>query len=167
MATVLLVRLEPEIERNLSHHPDYLEALGSGNWPGAAEVVHRILGRRLTSAVVSVDVLHWGGYFGVDPASREVVGSCAFKTPPRDGSVEIAYFTYPEFEGRGYATAMARKLIELAGQSPEVREVIAHTLPEPNASTHVLARVGMEFVGDVVDPDDGPVWRWRIACSSA
>ena len=31
-----------------------------------------------------------------------------------DGSVEIAYFTYPDFEGQGYATLMAQRLIELA-----------------------------------------------------
>ena len=165
MAVVQLVRLDPEIERTLSHHPDYLEALGAGNWPGAAEVVHRILGRKLTSDVVSVDVLHWAGYFGVDPATRELVGSCAFKTPPRDGRVEIAYFTYPEYEGRGYATAMAQKLIALAAGAPEVREVIAHTLPESNASTRILAKVGMDCLGEVVDPDDGRVWRWRIATS--
>ena len=75
-----------------------------------------------------MDELHWDGYFVVDKDSREVVGSCAFKTPPtEDGTVEIAYFTYPEFEGQGYATGMARKLIELASGSAAIRRVIAHT----------------------------------------
>jgi hypothetical protein len=26
----------------------------------------------------------------------------------------------------------------------------------------VLERVGMTFVGEVIDPDDGRVWRWQI-----
>jgi RimJ/RimL family protein N-acetyltransferase len=98
----------------------------------------------------------------VDEATSEVVGSCAFKGAPTDGgTVEIAYFTYPGFEGRGYATGMAGKLIELASASPEVRRVVAHTLPEANASTRVLERVGMTFVGEVIDPEDGRVWRWQ------
>ena len=36
------------------------------------------------------------------------VGECAFKAPPLDGRVEIAYHTFDEFRGLGYATAMAR-----------------------------------------------------------
>lgn len=83
--------------------------------------------------------------------------------PPNDeGAVEIAYFTYPGFEGQGYATEMARKLIELASGSTAVRRIIAHTLPEANASTRVLERAGMTFVGEVIDPEDGRVWRWQV-----
>jgi RimJ/RimL family protein N-acetyltransferase len=110
-----------------------------------------------------VDELHWDGYFVVDQETREVVGSCAFKTAPSDeGAVEIAYFTYPGFEDRGYATLMARKLVQLASRSAMVRQVIAHTLPESSASTRVLEKVGMAFVGEVVDPEDGRVWRWQL-----
>lgn len=57
---------------------------------------------------------------------------------------------------------MARKLIELAGGAAEVRRVIAHTPPETNASNHLLQKVGMSFVGEVTDPEDGLVWRWDV-----
>lgn len=53
----------------------------------------------------------------------------------------------------------AQTLIRLAVGSPEVRQIIAHTLPETNASTRVLKKVGMHFVGEVLDPEDGRVWR--------
>lgn len=128
-----------------------------------ADVVHRVVGRTLVTVPVSIDELQWGGYFVVDQDTREVIGSCAFKTPPTDdGAVEIAYFTYPAFEGRGYATRMAKKLIELASRSTAIRRVIAHTLPETNASTRVLEKVGMAFVGEVIDSEDGPVWQWQV-----
>lgn len=42
------------------------------------------------------------------------------------------------------------------------RNSIADTLPYPNASINVLQKVGMKFVGDMIDPEDGPVWRWRF-----
>jgi RimJ/RimL family protein N-acetyltransferase len=57
---------------------------------------------------------------------------------------------------------MARKLIALANGSPNVRKIIAHTLPETSASTRVLEKVGMTYVGEVIDPEDGRVWRWEL-----
>ena len=162
MRSVQLVRLDPGLEEALASDAEYMEALAQDNWARVADVVHRRVGRTLAVVPVSVDELNWGGYFVVDEGTRELVGSCAFKAPPtEEGTVEIAYFTYPGFEGRGYATAMAKKLIELASGSAAIRRVIAHTLPETNASTRVLEKVGMSFVGEVTDPEDGRVWRWQ------
>src|SRR4051812_5385358 len=42
------------------------------------------------------------------------VGTCAFKSPPRSGQIEIAYFTFPEFEGRRIATRMAGEMVKIA-----------------------------------------------------
>ena len=163
MTNIQLVRLDPNLEQALAQDTEYMDALVHDDWAGVAAVVHRRVGRTLVAVPVSVNELQWEGYFVVDEDTRNVVGSCAFKSAPtEDGTVEIAYFTYPGFEGRGYATAMARKLIELASGSPVVRRVVAHTLPETNASTRVLEKVGMTFAGEVVDLEDGRVWRWEV-----
>jgi [ribosomal protein S5]-alanine N-acetyltransferase len=104
----------------------------------------------------------WGPFLAVEPASRLVVGSCAYKGPPdAAGAVEIAYFTFPPYEGKGYATAMAGHLIALAAAPPPARTVRAHTLPERNASVSILEKLGFAHLGEVLDPDDGPVWRWE------
>jgi hypothetical protein len=42
-----------------------------------------------------------------------------------------------------------------------VRTVIAHTLPEENASTRALRGNGFAHAGEVIDPEDGRVWRWE------
>ena len=104
----------------------------------------------------------WFGYLAVDSTTKQIIGTCAFKGAPKDKTVEIAYFTFPEFEGKGYATAMASTLIQVAQSNPEVESVIAHTLPETNASTRILQKVGMKFGGEVIDPEDGRVWRWSM-----
>ncbi len=159
---IQLVKLEPAIEEPLVGDPAYLKAMMAENWPGVAAVVHQVVGRTLSVQPVSVDELTWGGYFVVDTATREVVGSCAFKGQPYDdGIVEVAYFTYPGFQGKGYATSMLEKLIALARGCSQVKRVVAHTLPISNASTRVLEKNGMLFVGEVTDPDDGQVWRWQ------
>jgi len=167
MRNVQLVRLDPVLEQTLANDSECREALAKDDWARVAELVHRRVGRTLIAVPVSVDELQWGGYFVIDEGTREVVGSCAFKAPPTDeGTVEIAYFTYPGFEGLGYATGMARKLIALASGSPTVQRIIAHTLPETSASTRVLERVGMKHVGEVIDPEDGRVWRWEVLCAT-
>ena len=62
---------------------------------------------------------------------------------------------------------MARVLITTALSSHLVRRLIAHTLPENNPSTSVLRSVGMGLVGEVHDPEDGPVWRWQLESGDA
>jgi RimJ/RimL family protein N-acetyltransferase len=102
------------------------------------------------------------GFFAAHRESGSVIGSAGFKGPPDStGTVEIAYGIVPSFEGRGYATEAAAALVDFAFASGQVRTVRAHTLPRPNASTRVLSKCGFRYVGLVVDPDDGPVWRWE------
>ncbi len=103
----------------------------------------------------------WAGYLAIDPVRRLVIGTCAFKGPPdADRAVEVAYFTFPSHEGRGYATAMARALRDRAVAEGTVRTVRAHTLPQRNASVRILEKLGFLPMGEVVDPEDGLVWRW-------
>lgn len=164
MKRIRLVRLDPETEQALENNPNYAEALTTGDWGQLADVVNDVVGQTLDVPPARDAELHWGGYLVADVDTLRFVGSCAFKSPPsEEGVVEIAYFTYPKDEGKGYATAMAAKLIALGSSSPDVTRIIAHTLPEKSASTRVLENNGMRFTGEVMDPEDGRVWRWEYA----
>lgn len=100
----------------------------------------------------------WGGYLVV--RDQTLVGTCAFKGDPNaENTVELAYFTFARYEGQGYATWVAKELSRIALEHPGVR-VIAHTLPENNASAAVLRKAGFTLQGEVNDPEDGLVWRW-------
>ncbi len=102
------------------------------------------------------------GFFITERQERRVIGSAGFKGPPdAGGAVEIAYGVVPSREGRGYATEAAGALVRFASADGRVRVIRAHTLPEPNASTRVLTKCGFVHIGDVVNPEDGPVWRWE------
>ena len=89
-----------------------------------------------------------------------LVGMGGFKGAPDGGEVEIGYLTFRPFEGQGIARAVAGRLVEIAAAAGCGR-VCAHTLPEHNASTRVLAANGFRFAGPVEDPEDGTVWRWE------
>jgi RimJ/RimL family protein N-acetyltransferase len=74
--------------------------------------------------------------------------------------VEIAYGIHPEHRGKGFATEAAGALTDFAF-AQNVCIVRAHTLPEENASTHVLTKCRFQRVGEVIDAEDGLVWRWE------
>jgi RimJ/RimL family protein N-acetyltransferase len=102
------------------------------------------------------------GFVLVHRTTDGVIGKCGFKGPPgADGAAEIAYGVAPEHQGKGYATEAAAALVSYAFRHGQVRVVRAHTLPEPNASTRVLTKCGFRRVGEVIDPEDGLVWRWE------
>ena len=102
----------------------------------------------------------WGSYWAWSPEHDAYVGLCAFKArPDSSASVELAYFTFPALEGRGIATQMVAQQIEIA-RSHNMRSVTAHTLPVANTSGNILRRLGFEYIGDVIDPEDGLVWAW-------
>ncbi len=101
----------------------------------------------------------WIGYLAAE--GQNWVGCCGFTTPPANRMVEIAYFTFPGFEGRGIATAMARRLIAIATESDRSMSILAHTLAEENASNRILKKVGFVFGGAVNHPEDGNIWEWR------
>lgn len=104
----------------------------------------------------------WVHGFSVVLRDGEVtIGAAAFKGPPIEGAVEIAYGIGADYENQGFATEAATALIDYAFRLPEIRVIRAHTLPECNASTRVLEKCGFEFIGEVVDPEDGLVWRFE------
>jgi [ribosomal protein S5]-alanine N-acetyltransferase len=90
------------------------------------------------------------------------VETCGYKGKPQGGRVEIAYFTFPVFEGRGYASAMAKRLVAIAREHDSSVVVAAQTLPERNASHRVLEKLEFQHVDTIDHPEDGMVWAWQL-----
>jgi [ribosomal protein S5]-alanine N-acetyltransferase len=103
----------------------------------------------------------WGSRLFVAGEPPALVGWGGFKGPPRDGAVELGYAVAPAREGRGLATAAVRAMLAEAFADPDVRAVIAHTLPEPGPSPRVLEKAGFAFAGDVIERGRA-AWRFRI-----
>jgi len=107
----------------------------------------------------------WVGYLAM--VDGLCVGSCGFKAPARGNRVEIAYFSFPGHEGKGYATTMARALTVMARSHDTAITVAAMTQPAEGPSTSILRRLGFRFAGAGHDPEDGAVWEWRLDPQSA
>ncbi len=106
----------------------------------------------------------WIGYLAIEDDT--CVGTCGFKSPPLNNRVEIAYFTFPEYESHGVATRMAAELIRLALDKMPAVTVAAQTLPEENSSTSVLKKLRFRRVDSVEHPEDGLVWEWHLSDAS-
>jgi len=105
----------------------------------------------------------WIGYFA--KIGDDLVGSAGFKGKPVNGSVEIAYGTFEQFQKQGVGTKICRLLVELSLKTDPSVRITARTLPEKNFSTRVLEKNNFVFNGPVTDPDDGEVWEWVFATS--
>ena len=103
----------------------------------------------------------WVSYIAID--SKSAVGGGAFVAPPDRDRVEIAYYTLPEHEGRGFATLTAQGLITIARQSQPYLQIYAKTAPETNASTAILTKLGFKMVGTTTDDEIGEAWAWLLA----
>ena len=79
------------------------------------------------------------------------------------GIVAIAYRIEPEHCDRGFATEAARAMTAFAFDQPDIQRVCAHTLSCDNASARILVKCGFESLGQVIEPEDGPVWRWELS----
>lgn len=102
------------------------------------------------------------GFAVLNPVVGQVIGSAGFKGPPdAEGVVEVAYGIVAGWQGKGCATAALSELMAFASADDRVRVLRAHTLPENNASTRVLAKNGFTKLGEVIDHEDGRVWRWE------
>jgi len=101
----------------------------------------------------------WIGYLVV--AQGHVVGSCAFKGPPRNSTVEITFFTLPHFEGHGHATAMARELVAIAHANRNPPRIAAQTAAVESPATSVLRNAGFVRTGVFHHPHAGKRWNWE------
>jgi RimJ/RimL family protein N-acetyltransferase len=128
-------------------------AFGGGEGPA-----REILAQTFTLLTWDPRPAPWGSYLA--RLDGRTIGICAFKSAPTPaGEVELAYMTFPAFEGQGHATRMIEVLADVADQAGATP--IAHTLPEENASNRALRRNRFTFAGEVQDPEDGLVRRWQ------
>ncbi len=94
---------------------------------------------------------------------RQLAGTVGFKGKPVDGSCEIGYSVLKGFEGFGYATEAARRLIEWAFEHPEIQVVAAETLPDLAGSIRVMEKCGMRSVGEGTPEGDVRTLRYAVS----
>jgi [ribosomal protein S5]-alanine N-acetyltransferase len=106
----------------------------------------------------------WTGYFIIK--DDMVVGSCGFTKAPVDNVVEIAIWTFPEYEGQGIGSFACGELVRMAGEADPSVRITAKTAPEENPSGSILKKYQFSQVGMVQDEEIGDAWLWEKAVVS-
>lgn len=78
--------------------------------------------------------------------SGEFIGSAGFG-PLNDSTVSGGYILSQKFWGKGYASEVWKKLVEVAQADPGVRRIEAYHHPENPASGKVMVNAGMTYEG--------------------
>jgi ribosomal-protein-alanine N-acetyltransferase len=139
------------------------EALGARVAPDWATFAEALPSARETVAAKPDE--RWGPRLFLTEDPPELVGWGGFKGAPREGVVELGYEIAAGRRERGLATAAARAMVAEAFADPEVTAIVAHTLPERNASNRVLEKVGFRFAEETREGEQA-VWRFALSRSS-
>lgn len=103
-----------------------------------------------TQEYLDRNLAHWDAYgFGLwilrDRSSGEMIGRGLLRHLDVEGqdNVETGYAFYRPWWGKGLATEIARKCVDLGFEALELESVVGLTTPANTASQHVLQKVGM------------------------
>jgi ribosomal-protein-alanine N-acetyltransferase len=98
--------------------------------------------------------LGWWTWLVVRKDTGDAVGSVGFGGgPDPEGAVMLGYATYPNVEGRGFATEAAEALVHWALSYPTVDRVCASMPPDNHPAIRVAQKVGMRLLGTVWEED--------------
>jgi ribosomal-protein-alanine N-acetyltransferase len=81
----------------------------------------------------------------------EVIGFCGFKNETRINAVDIGYRFHPDFWGKGFATESNQACLAYARAHMDLDAVYGEVMPENADSSHVLKKLGMQFVKQYQD----------------
>ncbi len=147
-------------ERNETELAEMLNVELADGWLVFPEIIPH--SRKFLEA--NPDSANWWMYFFVHAKDKKLIGNGGFKGKlDENGTVEIGYAVAPEYRGKGLATEAAKGLINFAFTHSQIKRVQAHTLAEENESTKVLRKVGMTFVKEMHDDEDGDIWQWQLS----
>lgn len=90
-----------------------------------------------------------------------VVGLCSLTGPPQAGRGEIGYSVFPQFQGRGHATAAVALMLEEA-RTHGLRALGAETTTLNGASQAILLKAGFSRTRERFDAEDGDIVVWDI-----
>ncbi|UYZ59902.1 GNAT family N-acetyltransferase [Hymenobacter latericus] len=125
----------------LNTEPQIMATIGP---PKSAEVVRQYLDN------MAADYERWpnmGRFLTIEKASGEVVGLHLLKPLDQTELIEVGYRLLPAFWGRGYATEMAKALVQYGFEQLNLPQVVGITTDANIASQHVLEKCGLRFQG--------------------
>ena len=125
--------------------------------PAVMEHIWGVRTEEQTAAYMARNLRHWAEYgFGLwilrERGGGEPVGRAVLRHLVIDDvdDVEVGYAFYQPYWGRGLATEIAARCVDLAEQELGLATIIAITAPANRPSQRVLEKVGLRYERDCV-----------------
>ena len=118
---------------------EYLASEPSESIEETREVIARVE-RRLRERGLALGAV-------VERASGRVIGDCGLQHLEGGEQVEVGYRMGREYRGRGYTTEAVRAWLSYGLETLGLDRIVAVAKPENRASTRVMEKAGMTFVG--------------------
>lgn len=98
------------------------------------------------------DTYNFGYYIFEDRYTEAFIGRGGLKRCIIDGKneVEIAYALLPEYWGKGLATEVVHKLVDIGFGRLHLKSIVGFTLPDNEASKRVLEKNGFIFEKEII-----------------
>ncbi|MFM2266927.1 MAG: hypothetical protein RL757_368 [Bacteroidota bacterium] len=153
----------PIVEKILESDAAFAQFLNVGlakDWSIFGKMVFEFVAKQIET---NPNATEWWSYVICHLPDNKIIGTCGYKgAPDPNGRIEIGYEIAPDYQNRGLATQVARLLVENAFAHAHIHEVWAHTIERNNASTRVLEKAGFLFDCEVMDSEDGLIFRWIL-----
>jgi ribosomal-protein-alanine N-acetyltransferase len=117
---------------------DYIKYLGS-------PVTHEQANRQLQRVIEGYGSSGLGSLMAYEESSSRVIGLCGLDYDQSGEDIGIFYAIRPQFRRQGYATEIARKLIDSAFKVLKVDRVVARVNSDNAASVCILKKLGMTY----------------------
>ena len=147
-----------QAERLTSDHLAEVRRMNSD--PAVMEHIWGVRTEDQTAAYMTRNLQHWSDYgFGLwilrERSGGEPVGRAVLRHLLIDGvdEVEVGYAFYQRYWGRGLATEIAARCVDLAEHQLGLATIVAITDPANQPSQRVLEKVGFRYERDCVVED--------------
>lgn len=117
---------------------DYIKYLGS-------PVTQEQANRQLQRVIKEYDSSGLGALMVCEESSSRLIGLCGLDHDQSGEDIGIFYAILPQFRKQGYATEIARKLIEYAFEVLKLDRVVARVNSDNAASVCILKKLGMTY----------------------
>ena len=129
--------------------PKFLEFVGDRNVRTLNDARQYIVGKIRPQ----IDKLGYGSFTLIRKEDQLKIGVCGLYDRPGVNGIDLGFGLLPQFEGLGFGSEAAARVLKLAFNDFGLREVKAITSKQNSGSQKVLEKMGFERDGYITLPD--------------
>jgi RimJ/RimL family protein N-acetyltransferase len=92
----------------------------------------------------------FGNWATIEKSTGKFIGLCGLSWLPDHTDVEVSYLFEKSSWGKGYATEIARSILDYGFHDFGLMRIVALVYPQNTPSIHIIDKLGMKYEGDKI-----------------